>query len=117
FAVEHVGENGSRIALQRIAVSAPAGDVLPELIAGMKDDHLLRRQLFAGAVRPHDVRVGAGAGAAALETPRRRSEALAAMRDHHVGRRGFENFFEPETAAEAPGAARVDPQAAEAEAQ
>ena len=33
------------------------------------------------------------------------------MRDHHVGRRGLEDLFEPETAAEAPGAARVDPQA------
>src|SRR6266404_6995116 len=79
LAVQHVGEDRRGVAIQRIAIAGATGDVLPELVARVQHDHLLGRQRLARAVRSHDVRVGAGAGRAALETPGRGPEALAAV--------------------------------------
>src|SRR5262245_31990041 len=42
LAVQHVGAHRLRVALERIAVPRAARDVLPELVAGVEDDHLLR---------------------------------------------------------------------------
>src|SRR5688572_16049139 len=110
LAVERVGEHELGVAVERVAEAGAAGDVLPELIAGMKDDHLLGRKLLARTVLAHDEGVGGDAGRPALEPPGRGGEALAPVRDRDVGGRGLEDLLEAEAAPPPSGAAGVTPE-------
>src|SRR5262245_35371973 len=108
--VEHVGPDGRGVTIERVAVAGAARDVLPELVTGVKNDHLLGGQRLARAVRPHDVRMRADTRRAALEAPGRRPEALAAVGDHHVGRRCFKHLLQAQAAAKTSGSAGVAPE-------